>query len=119
MNLCKWRTSSAEFRDSIPVEHIEAEDLQLPTSKDTPKALGIHWEVSSDVLRISVPTLKLEPDSKTTKRQIASLSAKVFDVLGLFAPFVIQAKMLLQRLWQLQLSWDQAVPDDAQQTWQE
>ncbi len=27
--------------------------------------------------------------------------------------------MLLQRLWQLQLSWDQAVPDDAQQTWQE
>ncbi len=68
MNLHKWRTSSAEFCDSIPVELIETEDLQLPTSKDTPKALGIHWEVSSDVLRISVPTLKLEPDSKTTKR---------------------------------------------------
>ncbi len=119
MNLRKWRTSSSEFRDSIPVELIETEDLQLPISKDTPKALGIHWEVSSDVLRISVPTLKLEPENKTTKRQIASLSAKVFDVLGLFAPFVIWAKMLLQRLWQLQLSWDQAVPDDAQQTWQE
>jgi hypothetical protein len=36
----------------------------------------------------------------TTKRALACEIAKMYDVLGWFAPSVIRAKVLLQQLWE-------------------
>ncbi len=118
MKLRKWRTSNDEFRKTIPNELVETEDLHLSSSSSqAPKALGIHWNVTMDQLHISIPTPST--NSKVTKRLIASESAKVFDVLGFFAPSTILPKILLQNLWQRQLSWDETVPDSILQQWKD
>ncbi len=115
MTLQKWRTSSSELRDLIPEELIETKDLVLTTPDAAPKALGIHWDVAKDSLHISTPvTITTE---QVTKRTIAADTAKVFDVLGLFAPAVIPARVLLQSLWKLPLKWDNTVPDNILQKW--
>ena len=52
-----------------------------------------------------------------TKRNIVSDVAKVFDALGLFSPATIKMKILLQRLWEIKLDWDDPVPNDVQEVW--
>ncbi len=93
MNLHKWRTRSREFRDTIPSELIETEDLIL--SESSLKALGIHWNVQKDCFYISTSSSDY---TITTKRTIASDSARVYDILGLFSPFTIVARMIKQSL---------------------
>ena len=114
LKLRKWRSSSNEFRKSIPSDLIETEDLLLPASDNTPKAFGMDWDVSQN-LHVSTPNP--ETTTRITKRLIASVSAKVFNVLGLFSPATIQSKVLLQCLWRHQTAWDEEAPVDVQQLW--
>ncbi len=67
------------------------------------------------MLHISTP-ISAQPEV-VTKRAIASGVAGVFDVLGLFAPAIVPAKILLQDLWRTNLSWDDVVPDEVQTKW--
>ena len=53
MKLRKWRSSSNEFRKTIPSDLIETEDLLLPASDNAPKVLGMHWDFSQDHLHVS------------------------------------------------------------------
>lgn len=41
---------------------------------------------------------------------VVSDVAKIFDVLGWFAATTISMKILLQRLWELKIEWDEPVP---------
>ena len=43
--------------------------------------------------------------------------AKTFNILGWYSPCIIKAKILLQRLWQEKIGWDDSVPSVIQQTW--
>ncbi len=115
MMLRKWRTSSKELRKSIPDHLSETHDLELTTPDSMPKAFGIHWNIAQDTLHISTPvTVTTE---KVTKRSVESDTAKVFDVLGLFAPVIILAWVYLQSLWKLPLKWDDPVPDYIHNQW--
>ena len=115
MTLRKWRTSSDDLRCVIPEELIESKDLILTTPDAAPKALRVHWDVANDSLHISTPSTT--STDKITKRTIASATAKVFYIRGLFAPAIIPAKVLLQSLWKLPVKWDDTVPNDIQKKW--
>ena len=71
------------------------------------KTLGVHWDTGSDSLHISTPAI--DNNKTPTKCQIASIVAKVFDILGWFAPAILPAKILLQDIWKLKLAWDDPV----------
>ena len=117
MILRKRRTNYPEVKNKIPDELQEKSQSPLPLTQpdQSPKALGIHWDVSSDSLHVAIPP---SPDlTKVTKRTIASTTASVFDVLGLFAPAVIQARIILQETWKRSLSWDKPVPPDLLEKW--
>ena len=43
--------------------------------------------------------------------------AKVYDILGLFAPVTLYAKVLLQRIWQAGLDWDDELPPQLAFEW--
>ena len=85
----------------------------IQTNKD-PKTLGLLWNPESDRLKYSV---KQTSQVAVTKRTILSAIAQIFDPLGLVGPAVIRAKIILQRLWQLQLGWDENLPQSLYTTW--
>ncbi len=115
MTLRKWRSNSAEFLDHTPacLREVATTTLQL---QESPKALGAHWDTANDSLHIAIPELP-KPDSKVTKRVVASISASVFDILGLFAPTTIIPRMILQETWKLHLPWDKELPQVLKESW--
>ncbi len=118
MILRKWRSNSTEFIETIPDHLVETSDLNIQDPLNSSKTLGIHWNVNSDQFHISVPSPLLQ-DETPTKRVVASTVAKVFDILGLFSPVIIQGKILLQKLWTLKLDWDTPLPEDISNLWKE
>ena len=79
------------------------------------KTLGLEWNTSLDQFNLIIAEFT-SPES-ITKRALVSDVAKVFDIMGWFSPTVITMKILLQRLWELRLDWDDFVPDHIKQTW--
>lgn len=85
MRLCKWRTNSAELLNAIPSDLRETSDLKItPTPGECSKTLGVHWSTGSDSLHVATPQVGSE--MVATKRQVASVVAKIFDVMGWFCP---------------------------------
>lgn len=82
---------------------------------DSTKTLGLLWLPKLDTLGFCI---KLdEPRSPVTKRHILSTASKIFDPLGLVAPATIISKILLQKLWQCNLTWDESVPMNLHTEW--
>ena len=75
--------------DSISEEdrRIGVKDVCLNngTSFPTEKTLGVNWDIGSNAL-----VFKLNIDTKpTTGRQMLSMISKIYDPLGLAAPFLL------------------------------
>lgn len=79
------------------------------------KTLGLLWNPVDDCLLYSINTFF--PNSKITKRLILSSTAQIFDPLGLLSPVTIRAKIILQELWKIKLSWDESLPSDLHTAW--
>lgn len=59
------------------------------------KILGLVWDPAADVFSYSA----VKPDINVTKRSILSAIARTFDPLGLLAPVIFSAKVVLQEVW--------------------
>ena len=53
-----------------------------------------------------------------TKRGMLKITASIFDPLGIVSPFVVRAKLLLQRLWSMKFDWDQPLEGDILHAWE-
>ena len=84
--------------DSLPVE----------------RALGVLWNVEQDTLEIKVVPKQLAP----TNRGILKQTSTTFDPLGLVAPFVLRAKLILQELWRLGFDWDKPISGPLLDAWE-
>ena len=71
--------------------------------------LGVLWVVQYDEFsfRYSPPPVEF----KFTKRNVLKKTASVFDPLGLLAPLIVRAKVLMQEAWMEALDWDEDLPD--------
>jgi len=89
LELAKWFSSSPEISAS--------ENTVKPiTISDSKKTLVIVWLPHEDVF-------KLKLDESRIKRNILSVTSKLFDPLGLPSPLIIKGRILLQELWLLKL----------------
>ena len=70
-------------------------------------ALGVIWNISNDHLEVRTD---LQP-RELTRRGLASMTAQVYDPFGFLAPFILPAKLLLQELTRLELSWSDNVAE--------
>ncbi|GFY02312.1 DUF1758 domain-containing protein [Trichonephila clavipes] len=52
-----------------------------------------------------------------TKRMVLSTIARIFDPLGLLGPIITWAKIFMQRLWLLELGWNDELPFKEQKEW--
>jgi len=78
------------------------------------KVLGLYWHSGKDILTYNIG-LAENPDC--TKRQVLFDVSRLFDPLGLLAPIVIQFKIIFQKLWLLNLDWDDPLPTKLADNW--
>lgn len=105
MTLAKWNSNS-----KLISMKAYATSGTSPNGADGVKVLGVRWMPSRDVF--SFDGITLPSDVITTKRVVLSFIARVFDPLGFLTPFIMIAKCLFQRLWQMGVGWDVEVPEE-------
>ena len=113
--LCKWASNSPKILHNIPAD--KQEILIEIDEKNVIKTLGISWEPKSDMFHFRYRTKESEM-GKITKRKILSEIASLFDPLGLINPIIVLAKIFMQRLWQLQVNWDESLPMEYCSQWE-
>ena len=114
--LRKWNSSSPAVLSSIPVELHDTNSIhRIPEPEAYTKTLGVEWNAKLDHFRLTITPLPSAED--ITKRALVSDVAKTFDILGWFSPTIIKAKILLQRLWESRVGWDDPLPPDFHQAW--
>lgn len=88
------------------------------TEDSSTKALGISWKPSLDCFEYK--SNNVQPKiAIISKRSILSCISKIFDPLGLLGPITIRAKLIIQKLWQLQIGWDESLPSELHTQWLE
>ena len=113
--LVKWTSNSREVLESIPREEQAHPELdfygsQLPAEG----ALGVVWDAERDSLSFRFRDI----ETPATKRGVLRNTASIFDPLGIAAPFLIMAKILMQKLWMLQLEWDDDLKGEERLQWE-
>ena len=114
--LRKWNSSEPVVFQHISPELLDTQSKHvIPDPEEYTKTLGVEWNASLDQFHLTVADLpRLE---NVTKRLLVSDIAKTFDVLGWFYPSIFKAKILLQRLWEQKVDWDDSVPQPIYDAW--
>lgn len=95
-----------------------AELVPDSTEGNVVKVLGVAWDVQADQILLEFGNILSH--SELTKSSVLSQIAQMFDPLGLFAPVVLQAKIVMQKVWlESNIQWDDVVPDDIKTEWNE
>lgn len=111
MDLRKWKSNAPSALEFTQASY----DLNVGTSEPS-KTLGLGWLPEYDELYFPFNT---SVQKGSTKRDILSTIAQIFDPLGLLAPCVTLLKILLQKLWLQKVSWDEPLPFDISDSWNE
>jgi len=109
-NLRSWASNSHEIAKQASKEGVH--DCNNPVN-----VLGLQWNTHTDVLSLSTKSPLPAATSLVTKRDVLSESSKVYDPLGLLSPVTIKAKIFMQKLWQLNVEWDEPLTNADQQQW--
>ena len=113
-NLTKFFSNSKKVITALPKSALAKPDLDLCLDPlPTERALGVRWNIEKDAFVFS--TRKKEVPA--TKRGILKLVSSIFDPLGFLAPFIVQAKMLLQEIWRRKRGWDDKIDEDLETSW--
>ena len=116
--LRKWNSSEKSVLDAIPPELRESDEVLAISDAGSgmAKTLGISWNTRLDAFFLS--TSDCQPTENVTKRLLLSDVSKIYDALGWFAPTTTKMKILLQKTWELNLQWDEQVPNHLLKEWE-
>jgi len=113
--LRKWISNDNDVLQSIDDDLKAYDNVWDVPLQDSCKALGLRWHPGADVFGYQVNfDIKNVP---ATKRSILSVIASLYDPLGLLAPTVVKAKMIMQKIWRLGVDWDAPVSDEIKAEW--
>ena len=84
------------------------------------KVLGVAWNKNSDILSFSFSEIVHHATSKTpTKREVLSVTSKIYDPLALLSPVIIPLKCMFQEICQQKVKWDTPILDTLKKKWTE
>ena len=82
------------------------------SSQNISGVLGLLWDKQKDTLSLNVSGLSDLNFEKITKRNILSITHRIFDPLGFVCPVSLGPKILLQEAWAAKLTWDEEVSEN-------
>ena len=120
--LVKWSANReslsvlADFDKETLVSGLRELDLSREHGNELPdtKALGCVWETGEDRFKIVSSLTSLQ---KYTRRPMLSQLGKSFDPLGIFSPFFVKARLILQRLATEKFDWDDKALESFVKEW--
>ena len=119
MSIQRWTTNDPQLQVEIDAitagspNYQKSDIFQLYDS--SLKVLGsvLNRGKGEDVFTFQTSALQDFCDSlrhRTSLRTVLSITARVYDVLGLITPVTVIARMLMQKIWKKKLNWDQELP---------
>lgn len=112
LTLRKWSSNDKKVLPMLP------DDFKVSTayeiSEESIKTLGLQWNPNNDNLSYKITH---QPVKLVTRRTVLSGIARIYDPLGLLAPVLIVAKMLMQEVWSDKSSWDEELSLELQKRW--
>ncbi|XP_028407859.1 uncharacterized protein LOC114530488 [Dendronephthya gigantea] len=122
LRLHKVSSNKFEVAHAFPEEDraTELRNLDLHhNSVPVQRSLGVSWDLHNDVFTFQVADEK----KPFTRRGVLSTTNSLYDPLGIAAPVVIKAKMLLRTMTtSLQRNpldvWDKPLPEEYRQPWE-
>lgn len=106
-----------KYKSNLPTlfQNSDLNTQEKLTLSESSSTLGIGWDPSTDT--INFPTNFSPCSGEVTKRSILSNAFRIFDPLGILSPCIILPKILIQRLWQKGIDWDEPVPQEIKTEW--
>jgi len=111
--LRKWASNSPEVLKGMTCTDSH-EPVHFVNKCQEIRTLGMQWNVINDEFQYDINVTNTR---KVTKRNMLSALSKIFDPLGLLGPITLTARVLIQRVWQINLEWDETVPMDIHTAW--
>jgi len=111
-------SNSTQFLDALEPSLKETLRSVEFSSEGSARILGLQWLPALDVFVINVKTKNIE-SIVLTKQVIASLTAQMYDPMGLVTPVTVRGKILLQELWKEGRGWDDPVSDEISKKFRE
>lgn len=119
-----WLSNSSNVLNALGVNSFAGsmKSLNMSSEVEAEKVLGMWWCTSNDKLTFSLKRNKtnqnlLTGEKRPSKREVLKIMMTIFDPLGLLASFMVYVKILLQEIWCLGISWDDAIPDNQFEKW--
>ncbi|CAI6359149.1 unnamed protein product [Macrosiphum euphorbiae] len=113
--LSKWTSNSTAILESVPSDDRVQSMSFDPREEHAVKVLGLHWDTNIDSFAYHTSLQQ----TSSTKRQVLSIIARLFDPVGALGPMLLWAKCFMQLLWCSKLGWDDPMPDELQSMWQQ
>ena len=89
------------------------ENIEVTSSNDDAKFLGVKWKQTSDELGVFTDkALKELLAPNPSKRTLLKGLACIYDVIGILAPTTVKAKTIFQSLWRQRMDWDTPLPEN-------
>ena len=102
--LRSWNSNSDELRDQMT-----SDGRLVEHSCEEEKVLGYRYNVNADTL--SLAHCKIDQEANT-KRKVLSQTSKLFDPLNFALPITIRGKILMRKIWRLEVGWDDQLPKE-------
>lgn len=114
--LHKWFSNHPEILNIIPESKREKVNIDIKNDMESDfRTLGLKLDITGDFFSVVVPEMiKL---TLRTKREILGCLTSFFDPLGLIAPVIVNAKLIMQGIWCTKINWDDQVPPDLMKKW--
>lgn len=113
MKMQKWSTNCDLLREKLK-QAGETPAEQVTQSK----VLGLSWNYTDDTISVKIDSVtKVLKAGLCTKRTVLQASSRIFDPLGLLAPFTIRVKILFQKIWMQGLDWESVLPETLKIEW--
>lgn len=115
--LRRWKSNSRKILDTLNKDECEDEHAMVFSEDGQTSILGLKWLFGVDKYTFVVKTPLLE--GPATKRKIVSCVAQLYDPNGYISPVIVIAKIIIQKLWQSKVDWDEFVGTEMERIWNE